>query len=381
MSTLIYLEPRDNPEYFFRQLIHDINTNFSAGTSGSGGGSPIQNGLNTYTGGTVSAQTINVSALTINNIYVSGGSLFNTISGTSAFISNANSTTYTSAQTGTLLHIISNGSTNGRISLDTYAAANTFGAVFQGRKARGTNTAPSAALKDDTLALIGGDGYGTTNFHGSSIGAFLVKAEQTLTDTSAPTYLSFFVTPTGSTASTEKWRISSNGNLSNNLTAGTAIFTIKNASGNTESAQNLFEGQNSGGTITSFIRADGSMSAVTLSASSVYADNLLTKSLFVTASTTTAIVSVGANLVNCSFTALTSSLTIQTTGTANNFDKMVVRIKDNGTARAITFDSTYFEAKGQALPTTTVISKVLTVGFIYDSITGKFGCVSVAQEI
>lgn len=34
MSTLIYIEPRDNPEYFFRQLIHDINTNFSGLTSG-----------------------------------------------------------------------------------------------------------------------------------------------------------------------------------------------------------------------------------------------------------------------------------------------------------------------------------------------------------
>lgn len=80
MSGLIYLEPRDNPEYFFRQLIHDINTNFSANTSGVG--SPIQNGLNTYTGGTVSAQTINVSALTIDNIYVSGNSIFNSISAT-----------------------------------------------------------------------------------------------------------------------------------------------------------------------------------------------------------------------------------------------------------------------------------------------------------
>lgn len=84
MSGLIYLEPRDNPEYFFRQLIHDINTNFSASTSGAttGGGSPIQNGLNTYTGGTLTAQTINVSALTIDNIYVSGNSWFNIFSAT-----------------------------------------------------------------------------------------------------------------------------------------------------------------------------------------------------------------------------------------------------------------------------------------------------------
>ena len=81
------------------------------------------------------------------------------------------------------------------------------------------------------------------------------------------------------------------------------------------------------------------------------------------------------------WSALSSAITVQTTGSANNFDELILRFKDNGTARAITFDPTYFEAKGQTLPTTTVISKVLTVGFIFDSITGKFGCVSVAQEI
>jgi hypothetical protein len=74
-------------------------------------------------------------------------------------------------------------------------------------------------------------------------------------------------------------------------------------------------------------------------------------------------------------TSMTSSLT----GTPNNFDTLVYRIKDNGTARAITWGAS-FEAKGVALPTTTVISKVLTVGFVYDTVTSKWGCVSSAQE-
>jgi hypothetical protein len=39
-----------------------------------------------------------------------------------------------------------------------------------------------------------------------------------------------------------------------------------------------------------------------------------------------------------------------------------------------------FEAKGVDLPTTTVISKVLTVGFIYDRVASKWGCVASAQE-
>jgi len=73
-------------------------------------------------------------------------------------------------------------------------------------------------------------------------------------------------------------------------------------------------------------------------------------------------------------TALAEAITSMTTnlsGTPSNFDSLVIRIKDNGTARAITW-GTSFEAKGVALPTTTVLSKVLTVGFIYDTVTSKW---------
>ena len=62
-----------------------------------------------------------------------------------------------------------------------------------------------------------------------------------------------------------------------------------------------------------------------------------------------------------------------------NFQKLVFRIKDDGTARAITWGDD-FEAKGVDLPTTTTISKVLSVGFIYDTVTSKWGCVAVADE-
>lgn len=83
-----------------------------------------------------------------------------------------------------------------------------------------------------------------------------------------------------------------------------------------------------------------------------------------------------------SITALAAAITSFTTnlsGTPANFQKLTIRIKDNGTARAITWGSS-FEAKGVPLPTTTVVSKVLTVGFIYDTVTSKWGCVASAQE-
>jgi len=81
-------------------------------------------------------------------------------------------------------------------------------------------------------------------------------------------------------------------------------------------------------------------------------------------------------------TALAADITSMTTnlsGTPNNFDKLIVRIKDNGTARTIAWGAS-FEAMGVGLPTTTVISKVLTVGFIYNTVTSKWGCVASAQE-
>jgi len=91
------------------------------------------------------------------------------------------------------------------------------------------------------------------------------------------------------------------------------------------------------------------------------------------------------NTDNCDCVTITAqaeaitSMTTNLSGTPTNFQKLIIRIKDNGTARAITW-GTSFEAKGVALPTTTVVSKVLTVGFIYDTVTSKWGCVASAQE-
>jgi hypothetical protein len=92
------------------------------------------------------------------------------------------------------------------------------------------------------------------------------------------------------------------------------------------------------------------------------------------------------NTDNCDCVTITAqaealtSMTTNLSGTPTNFQKLLFRIKDNGTARAITWGAS-FEAKGVALPTTTVLSKVLTVGFIYDTVTSKWGCVASVQEI
>ena len=81
-----------------------------------------------------------------------------------------------------------------------------------------------------------------------------------------------------------------------------------------------------------------------------------------------------------SITALATNITsFSVSGTPADFQKLLVRIKDNGTARTITWGS-QFESKGVSLPTTTTSSKALTIGFLYDSATSKWGCIAASQE-
>lgn len=91
------------------------------------------------------------------------------------------------------------------------------------------------------------------------------------------------------------------------------------------------------------------------------------------------------NTDNCDVVTITAqaeaitSMTTNLSGTPTNFQTLVYRIKDDGTARAITWGAS-FQAMGADLPTTTTASKVLTVGFIYDTVTSKWGAVAVSEE-
>lgn len=79
-------------------------------------------------------------------------------------------------------------------------------------------------------------------------------------------------------------------------------------------------------------------------------------------------------------TALAAAVTIAApTGTPTNFQKLIIRFKDNATARAITWNAA-FTAGGVALPSTTVISKILHCGFFYNTNNSKWMCVASSQE-
>jgi len=81
-------------------------------------------------------------------------------------------------------------------------------------------------------------------------------------------------------------------------------------------------------------------------------------------------------------TAIAQAFTIANpSGTPTNFQKLIIRIKDNGTARAITWGNGY-AAGGVALPGTTVLSKILNLGFIYNTANSlnKWQLVASSQE-
>jgi hypothetical protein len=66
-------------------------------------------------------------------------------------------------------------------------------------------------------------------------------------------------------------------------------------------------------------------------------------------------------------------------GTPTDGQMIVIRIKDNGTARAISYGANY-RAVGVTLPTTTVLSKVLYMPIVWNAQDSKWDVVGVIQQ-
>jgi len=70
------------------------------------------------------------------------------------------------------------------------------------------------------------------------------------------------------------------------------------------------------------------------------------------------------------------------TGTPHNAQRLTIRILDNGTARALTWSAAYV-AGGVAIPATTILSKILTLDWIYNTANAlnKWQLIAAAQEV
>ena len=121
---------------------------------------------------------------------------------------------------------------------------------------------------------------------------------------------------------------------------------------------------------TQFLRADGSWSSpnVSLSVQSV-------------ASSATVTPTSDNNIVVITAQAAALTMAIPT-GTPVQGQALMIRIKDNGTARAITWTTGTggYRAIGVTLPTTTVINKTTYVGLIYNSTDSRWDAIGVATE-
>ena len=99
--------------------------------------------------------------------------------------------------------------------------------------------------------------------------------------------------------------------------------------------------------------------------------------------TTSSAISSPAGITQYNITALATATTINApAGTPYDGQRLMLRFKDNGTAQALTWTTTSgaFRAVGVTLPTTTVISKVLYVGCIYNAQDTFWDVIAVGQQ-
>jgi len=307
----------------------------------------------------------------------------------------------------TVLHVSGlDGAINSIIQLDLHNA-NANGPVFMGRHARGTATSPTATQSGDVLADYVGAGYGTSAY-GSLVGGMEVKAAQAFTNTAQGTSLSFSTTLSSTTTRTERLFIANDGQVTiSNLGGAASGAVLSNTSGVLTNSK-------------VFITPTASASFITIANGSTLstAANFTTSGAFALTLTTTAATNVtlpttgtlatlagsetlttkriNPRVTTTAYAAAptpdvsTTDIYIMTGATGNvtfgapigtplNGQRLTYRIKDNGTLRTLAWNAIY-RAMGVGLPASTVASKIMYIGLIYDSDAVKWDVVSVSNE-
>lgn len=86
------------------------------------------------------------------------------------------------------------------------------------------------------------------------------------------------------------------------------------------------------------------------------------------------------NTDQVNITALATDATFAApTGSPVDGQKLILRVKDNGTSRSLTWNGVY-RAIGSALPSATSPGKTLYIGLIYNAADSRWDCVAQAQE-
>jgi hypothetical protein len=214
----------------------------------------------------------------------------------------------------------------------------------------------SAALTQVIASTYGGTGNGFTKFSGPA------TAERTFTlpnsDATILTSAAVVTAAQGGTgiANNAASTLTISGNFGTTLTvSGTTSVTLP-----------------TGGTLS------------TLAGTETLTNKRITPRVSSTTSITSPLVWNSDNFDQYAATAQANALTINAdSGTPTDGQKIIFRFKDNGTARALTWttgSSKSFRAVGVTLPTTTVASKTVYVGCVYNTDAARWDAIAVSQE-
>ena len=124
----------------------------------------------------------------------------------------------------------------------------------------------------------------------------------------------------------------------------------------------------------------GYLSAVTASAISLVTSQVTTTTTYTTSVTMSSTIASPDSKVVYNITAQSGALLFNTpTGSWTQSQILMIRIKDNGSASALTWATGFTAGSNVTLPTTTTINKLLYIGFVYNSDSIKFDLVATTQ--
>lgn len=228
----------------------------------------------------------------------------------------------------------------------------------------GNNFDGSAALTQIIASTYGGTGNGFTKFTGPT------TAERTFT---LPDASSTIVVQGGALGTP------SSGTLTNATGLPVAGITAS-----TSTALGVGSVELGHATDTTLTRSSAGVLAVegvvvpTVSSTNTFTNKAITQRVVTTTDDATAVIDVAVT-DTYELSAVANATTFSTTGTPTDGQKLIIRFKDAGVAKGLTWDA-IFVAIGVTLPTTTVASKWHYVGATYNSAASKFHVLAVGQE-
>jgi hypothetical protein len=180
--------------------------------------------------------------------------------------------------------------------------------------------------------------------------------------------------PPGSSSSANNWQIDVASGVFRWFTPGVSQMTLSSPGILTT---NSFV--KSGGTSSQFLKADGSVdssSYVTASSTNTLTNKRVSERVTTVSDSATPTPSADTDDMYI-ITGLTQTATFGApTGTPTQGQKIIIRVKDNGTARTLAWNAIYRASSDLSLPTVTVASKTMYLGFIYNSTDSKWDLLS-----